>query len=199
MMSFTNRPGASSAIVALATAALLTVGVAGAAAQTPEQGVSFNLRGGIHVPTFDIADVADAGPGFGVGLKVPISDRFFLRANGDFGFHSGAEIEPGVEGPDVNVNHYIGGLGVRLTPADDRFYASLNAGAGLMTFDVDAEGVDSFTYPAINVGGELGYRIGERMAIFLSPQGDIAFSEEEEVGTGDSWVWPFTVGVEIWP
>lgn len=199
MTSTTNRTGASSAIVALATAALMTLGVAAATAQTPEQGVTFNLRGGVYVPTFDIADVADAGPGFGIGLKVPVSDRVFLRANGDFGFHSGAEVEPGVEGPDVNVNHYIGGLGVRLTPADSRFYASVNAGAGLMTFDVDAEGVDSFTYAAINVGGELGYWVGERVALFLSPQGDIAFSDEEEVGTGDSWVWPFTAGVEIRP
>ena len=191
--------GVLATLAALATAALLLALAPGAAsAQASEDGVSFNLRGGVYVPTFDIADVADAGPGFGVGLKVPVSDRVFLRANGDFGFHSGAEVE-GVEGPDVNVNHYIGGLGVRLTPADSRFYASVNAGAGALTFDVDAEGFDTFTYFAINVGGELGYWVSDRVALFLSPQGDIAFSEEEEVGTGDAWVWPFTAGIEIRP
>lgn len=186
-----------SVLAALAAMLLLALGALEASAQeAPADGVSFNLRGGIYVPTMDIADAADAGPGFGVGVKVPVSDRIFLRATGDFGFHSGAETN-GVEGPDVDVFHYIGGVGVRLTPADSRFYASVNAGAGAMTFDID--GVDSFTYFAINAGGELGYWLSDRVSVFLSPQGDIAFSDEDELGTGDAWVWPFTAGIEIRP
>jgi hypothetical protein len=31
----------------------------------------------------------------------------------------------------------------------------------------------------------------------ISPQGDIAFSDEAEVGTSNSWVWPFGVGLRI--
>ena len=27
------------------------------------------------------------------------------------------------------------------------------------------------------------------------PQGDIAFSKAEELGTSDAWVWPFTAGI----
>lgn len=186
-------------LAALAATAMLALTATGASAQAAGEGASFNLRGGVYVPTFDIADVADAGPGFGIGLKVPVSDRVFLRASGDFGFHSGAEVEPGVEGPDVNVYHYVGGLGVRLTPPDSRFYASVNAGAGALAFDVDAEGADSFTYFAINAGGEVGYWVSDRVALFLSPQGDIAFADEDEVGTGDAWVWPLTAGIEIRP
>jgi hypothetical protein len=66
-----------------------------------------------------------------------------------------------------------------------------------MTFDVDE--VDSFTYFAVNVGGEVGYWVTDRVALFVSPQGDIAFSDEDELGTGDAWVWPFSAGVEIRP
>ncbi len=59
--------------------------------------------------------------------------------------------------------------------------------------------MESFTYFAVNAGGELGYRLSDRVSIFLSPQGDIAFSDEAEVGTDDAWVWPLTAGVEIRP
>lgn len=183
-----------STLLALALLAL----PAGLSAQAPERPFSFNLRGGLNVPTFDIADVADAGPSFGAGVKVRLSERIFLRGNAEFGFHSGAEIA-GVEGPDVDVFHYIAGVGYLLTPPGSPFYASVNLGAGALNLAVDAPGDPSFTYFAINAGGELGYWLNDNVSIFFSPQGDIAFSDEAEVGTDNSWVWPFTAGVEIRP
>lgn len=209
-----TSPTVRTSLTSLALAAVVALAAAGTAqAQvTPEQPLSFNVRGGVNVPTFDIADVAEAGPSFGVGLKYVLSDRFFLRANGDFGFHSGADLVSGgttVELPDVNVHHYIGGVGYRLTPPDSRLYASVNLGAGAMTLDVDAEGADSNTYFAINAGGELGYRVSRSVSLFLSPQGDIAFVDDDELDPNDvvfpddgidtAWVWPFTAGVEITP
>jgi hypothetical protein len=71
----------------------------------------------------------------------------------------------------------------------------VNAGAGALTFDVDGAG--SSTYPAINVGAKIGYRLSPRVQLLLSPQGDIAFTDEEDVGTSNAWVWPFTAGVRI--
>ena len=38
----------------------------------------------------------------------------------------------------------------------------VNAGAGALTFDVDGAG--SNTYPAINVGAEIAYRLGSRVS-----------------------------------
>ncbi len=172
---------------------------AGLTAQTPERPFSFNLRGGGNLPTFDIEDAADPGGSFGAGVKLRLSDRFFLRGNADFGFHPGAELPGGADGPDVNVFHYIGGAGYLLTPPESPWYASVNLGAGAMTFDLDGAGGDTFTYFAINAGGEVGYWLSDRVAVFLSPQGDIAFSDEEEVGTDNAWVWPVSVGVEIRP
>lgn len=208
-----RRAGWSMLLAALAT---LVLTVPAQAQVTAEQPFSFNARGGINVPTFDIADVADPGPSFGAGIKYAVSDRVFLRANGDFGFHPGADLEVNgttVELPDVNVYHYIAGAGYRLTPSDSPFYASLNLGAGAMTLDQDpaTEGAEGLTetYFAINAGGELGYRVNRNVSLFFSPQGDIAFVDDEELDPADTvfgedgidtaWVWPFTAGVEITP
>jgi len=35
------------------------------------------------------------------------------------------------------------------------------------------------------------------LSLVLSPQGDIAFSDEGDVGTTNSWVWPFTAGLRV--
>lgn len=67
------------------------------------KGVSLEVRGGLNVPTFKIADVAEAGPSFGVGFGVALDRRVWLLADGDFGFHGGK-----AGGPDVHVYHYVG-------------------------------------------------------------------------------------------
>jgi hypothetical protein len=92
------------------------------------------------------------------------------------------------------VYHYMAKLGYDLVPASDsRWSLLVNAGAGALTFDPD--GAQSHTYPAINVGAKLGYRLTPRLSLVLSPQGDIAFTKEAELGTSNAWVWPFTAGI----
>jgi len=159
--------------------------------------VSIEVRGGINVPTFDIADVADPGPSFGVGIEIPVAERLSIMADADFGFHSGADLPAGGSGPDVDVYHYIAKLAYEvISPERGRWSLRINAGAGAMTFKID--GVSgSFTYPAINVGAKLGYNVSENLNLFLSPQGDIAFSDENEIGTNNAWVWPFAVGAAV--
>lgn len=153
--------------------------------------MTFEARGGVNVPTFDIADVAEAGPSFGVGVAVPLGHRISLLGDADFGFHSGEN-----DGPDINVFHYIGKLAYDvLEPEVGPWMLRVNAGAGAMTFDVD--GADSNTYFAINVGAKIGYAVTDRIHLLLSPQGDIAFSDEDELGTDNAWIWPFAAGVQI--
>lgn len=178
---------------------LLLLGPVPAAAQfvVDVPRVTLEARGGFNVPTFDIADVADGGPSGGVGLGVRLTPRIWFLADADFGFHPGADLEGGGEGPDVNVYHYMGKLGLELSrPATSRWSVILNAGAGALTFDVDGTG-ETNTYPAINVGAKIGYQLTPRVALLLSPQGDIAFTDEDEVGTDNAWVWPFTAGFRI--
>lgn len=178
--------------------ALLLLGLTSTAgAQVADRRVTFEARGGLNVPTFDISDAVDGGPSVGLGAGVQFAPRLWLLGDVDLGFHSGADLPGGGQGPDVNVYHYIAKVGYSLLPESQSspWSVIVNAGAGALTFDVD--GGVSNTYPAINVGAKIGYRLAPRVSLLLSPQGDIAFTDDEEVGTSNSWVWPFTAGVRV--
>ena len=172
-------------VLAAAVAALF-------AASAAEAQGAIELRGGANVPTFDIADAAKAGGSFGVGLNVKVSERLWLIGDADFGTH--ANKTPG--GPDISVNHYIAKVGYQLGKrAESPLTVVLNAGIGAMSFGID--GGDTYTYPAINVGAKLIYRVNDRFSLVASPQGDIAFTKEAELGTTNAWVWPFAAGLRI--
>jgi hypothetical protein len=176
-------------------ALLMLVGTTVAEAQEAPRRFTLEGRGGFNVPTFDISEGVDGGPSVGVGLGYQVSSGFWVLGDLDLGFHSGADIG-GVEGPDVKVYHYIAKLGYALVPEGASAWSViLNAGAGAMTFDVDGEA--SNTYPAVNVGAKIAYRLSPRVSLLLSPQGDIAFSDEDDVGTTNAWVWPLTAGFRI--
>jgi hypothetical protein len=183
------------ALVAAGTT-LLTLPSA-AQGQTETRRVTIEARGGLNVPTFDISDAVDAGPSFGLGAGVQLRPRVYLLGDVDLGFHSGAGLSGGASAPDVKVYHYMAKLGYQLLAesGSSPWSVIVNAGAGAMTFDVDGAG--SNTYPAINVGAKVGYRLSPRVSLLLSPQGDIAFSKEDELGTTNAWVWPFTAGIRV--
>jgi len=174
---------------------LLTVPSA-AQAPSEEPRVTLEARGGLNVPTFDISDAVDAGPSFGIGAAVQVHPRVYLLGDLDLGFHSGASVSGGATAPDVKVYHYMAKVGYQLLGESSSPWSLIvNAGAGAMTFDVDGGG--SNTYPAINVGAKIAYRVSPRVSLLLSPQGDIAFSKEDELGTTNAWVWPFTAGIRV--
>lgn len=176
---------------------LICLGIASTVqAQSAEGRVSIEARGGFNVPTFDISDAVDAGPSFGLGAAMQFAPRLWLMGDVDLGFHSGADLAGAGEAPDVKVYHYVAKLGYELlSEGQSPWSLIVNAGAGALTFDADGAG--SNTYPAINVGAKIGYRLGPRVQLLLSPQGDIAFTDDEDVGTSNAWVWPFTAGVRI--
>jgi hypothetical protein len=165
-------------------------------AQSVERRVSIEARGGFNVPTFDISDAVDAGPSFGLGAAVQFAPKLWLMGDVDLGFHSGADLAGGGKAPDVKVYHYVAKLGYELlSEGRSPWSVIVNAGAGALTFDADGAGAN--TYPVINVGAKIGYRLSSRVQLLLSPQGDIAFTDDEDVGTSNAWVWPFTAGVRI--
>ena len=176
---------------------LMLLGIASTAqAQGAERRVTIEARGGFNVPTFDISDAVDAGPSVGLGAGVQFAPKLWLMGDVDLGFHSGAELAGGGQAPDVKVYHYVAKLGYELlSDGQSPWSVIVNAGAGALTFDADGAG--SNTYPAINVGAKIGYRLSPRVSLVLSPQGDIAFTDDKEVGTSNSWVWPFTAGARI--
>jgi len=176
---------------------LMLLGIASIAeAQWAERRVSVEARGGLNAPTFDISDAVDAGPSVGLGAAVQVAPKLWLMGDVDLGFHSGADLAGGGETPDVKVYHYVAKLGYELlSEGQSPWSVIVNAGAGALTFDAD--GAAANTYPAINVGAKIGYRLSPRVQLLLSPQGDIAFTDDEDVGTSNAWVWPFTAGIRI--
>jgi hypothetical protein len=183
-------------VIPLLAGALLLGSAGRAIAQDAERRVTFEARAGLNVPTFDIGDAVDAGPSIGAGAAVQVAPRWWLLGDVDLGFHSGADLAGGFEGPDVSVAHYVAKLGYSLLPEGTSPWSVIvNAGAGALTFDVDGGG--SNTYPAINVGAKIGYRLTPGLSLVLSPQGDIAFIDGAETGTTNAWVWPFTAGLQI--
>ncbi|MDX1396033.1 MAG: outer membrane beta-barrel protein [Gemmatimonadota bacterium] len=186
----------------LAVVALIAFGASPVTAQ-----FTINARAGLGVPTGTIADSdnavlgagATSGFGWGAGLAYGLGDRWTLRGNFDMTMHE-AETTDGSVVADVDVLHFIGGLGYQLTTPGNPFYISVNAGAGALSFKVgppDGGDSETETYFAINAGAEIGYWLSDSFAIFASPQGDIAFSDEDVFGTSTSFVWPFTAGLKV--
>ena len=178
----------------LAATALVMLAVARpAAAQELGAGNLFvEGRVGAVVPTFDISDVATVGTAFGATVGYYVSPRIVVMGAFDYGMH---QDEP-TESVDITTMHYMGKVGYSFTgPRDRGWDALVNLGAGAVTFDVD--GGPSNTYFAINAGAKLAYNFSPTLAAVISPQGDIAFTDEAELGTSNAWAWPFTAGLRV--
>lgn len=173
----------------------LALGIAAAsplAAQDPARGLFLEARGGAVGPTFDIADVATTGSAFGATVGVELAPRWVLMGEFDYGMHE----DEATGTVDINTSHYIAKVGYSLTgPRERGWEAVVNLGAGAVSFDVG--GANTFTYFAINAGAKLAYNLSPAFAFVVSPQGDIAFSKEEELGTTNAWVWPITLGLRL--
>lgn len=194
MRKFSKQPFM---VTALAAGALLLGAVPAAHAQSAGK-VAVEVRGGINVPTFDITNAAKAGPSVGGGIAVEVAPRVWLMGDADFGFHKGANLAGGGQGPDVDVFHFIGKVGYDLLPRQySPLSVTINAGAGAMMFRVKGTTTLTKTYPAINVGAKIGYEVSPGVTLFLSPQGDIAFTDKAVLGTTNSWVWPFAAGLRL--
>lgn len=147
---------------------------------------------GVAVPTFDIADVATTGGAFGAAIGYRLTPRWVLMGEFDYGMHKD---EP-TETVDINTTHVMAKLGYALTTPGTRGWdVILNLGAGVVNFDV--EGAEGNSYFAINAGAKLAYNFSPSFAVVLSPQGDIAFTKENELGSSTAWVWPITAGLRI--
>jgi hypothetical protein len=178
----------------LAAAALLGFVAAPSqlAAQEPSTRLFVEGRAGAAIPTFDIADVATAGPAFGATIGYQVTPRWVVMGEFDYGMHE----DDATESVDITTMHYMAKAGYSLTGARERGWEALvNLGAGAVTFDVD--GADANTYFAINAGAKIAYNFSRSLAAVISPQGDIAFADEDELGTSNAWVWPVTAGVRV--
>ena len=188
-MRICSRTGTATA------AALLTLATAAAtpvAGQVTDTRTFVEARVGGAVPTFDIADVITPGLVFGATVGYHVSPRIVVMGAFDYGMHE----DDATESFDITTMHYMGKVGYSFTgPRERGWDALVNLGAGAVTFDAD--GGESNTYFAINAGAKIAYNFGPRLAAVISPQGDIAFTDEDETGSSSAWVWPLTAGLRL--
>ena len=163
------------------------------AAQEPGNKFFIEGLGGAMVPTFDIADVAKTGWAVGTTIGYRLTPRWVLMGEFDYGRHK----DKATGSTTINTLHYMAKVGYSLTgPRERGWEALVNLGAGAVSFDVDGA-PQTNTYFAINAGAKVAYNFSRSLAFVFSPQGDIAFSEESELGTTNAWVWPVTAGLRI--
>jgi hypothetical protein len=175
--------------LALGTAMTLlavTVAASNVSAQV-ERATSLEVRGIAMLPTFDIADAANLGWGGGVGIGYRVSPKVRLMADVDVAIH-----DTDVTDFQINTYHYMGKVGYDVVD-NGKVVVTLNLGAGAVTFGGDLP--ESKTYFAINAGAKVGIRLSPSLEFLISPQGDIAFTKEADLGTTNSWVWPLGVGL----
>lgn len=176
--------------VAGAAALALVASVQGVAAQAAEESkVAVEVRGVAVVPTFDIADAADVGPGFGVGVGFRLAPKISAMADFDMGIHP-------TPTPDFDINtlHFMGKVGYDAY-VGERVTVTVNLGVGVVQFAGDLP--ESKSYLAINTGAKVAIAMSDAVDLLISPQGDIAFSKEAELGTSNAWVWPFGAGLRF--
>lgn len=178
-------------VLSMAALAVLA-GAAPLGAQDAPRKLFVEALAGVAVPTFDIADVANTGGAFGAAIGYRLTPRWVLMGEFDYGMHK----DKATESVDINTTHVIGKLGYALTSPGTRGWdIILNLGAGVVNFDVD--GAEGNSYFAINAGAKLAYSFSPSLALVLSPQGDIAFTKENELGSSTAWVWPITAGLRF--
>jgi len=188
----TDRSSKSMRLVHSIGASILALGVAAqtAAAQgTDERGLAVEVRGVGVVPTFDISDAADFGPGFGLGLGYRVSPKVSLMADFDMGIHPTPTADF-----DINTLHYMGKVGYDAY-VGERVTVTVNLGAGVVQFGGDLP--ESKSYFAINAGAKVAVALSGAVDLLISPQGDIAFTKEADLGTTNAWVWPFGLGLRF--
>lgn len=177
---------------AAAVTAASLLGVTPLAAQDAPRKFFVEGLAGAAIPTFDIADVATTGGAFGVAIGYRVSPKWVLMGEFDNGMHQ----DKATETVDITTTHLMAKLGYALTtPSTKGWDVILNLGVGTVSFDVD--GAESNSYFAINAGAKLAYNFSPSLALVLSPQGDIAFTKEAELGSSTAWVWPVTAGLRI--
>ncbi|MEN8145495.1 MAG: outer membrane beta-barrel protein [Gemmatimonadota bacterium] len=183
-----------------------------------QQSLSLEGRGGIAVPTGDLADLLDVGPSFGAGLSYQLSPRVSLRLDGDVDILSGVDADgSGPEAPDANIYHYNLGLELKLLDSEaSPWHLAANVGAGASTLDFDdfavlGTPVDfNETYFTANGGLKVAYNVARNVDVFVGAQAFLMFTDEADTavfsllrsdldpaGFDNAWTIPITAGLRI--
>lgn len=176
--------------------ALVLLGASAAPAAAQENPVSFDFRGGVGVPTGDLADAADPGPAFNIGVNFRVAERLSARVEGGAQLHPGAvdleeELQEGINELSVDLVHLHAGLRYHAMQPEERgWFVDLGAGAGLSNLHIPRVeagvgptavilNVDELYFSA-NGGLTGGYRVTDSASLFVDGQAYFVFGDEED-------------------
>lgn len=217
-MDRTNRWLLGGAAGLFALALMVLAGVRPLAAQDYEKGqASIDPRAGVAFPFGDLAETHKVGFDGGLGLAYKVHPHIAVRGDFDFISLNGRNPQFGVVlAPTLTVVHYHAGLEFDFGPPEYQdfpltFRWNLGAGGTSMSAQQDfPDGVDvdfSGTYPSVNSGIKIGYRITPELDLFVGGQIFWTFTNNEgEIAElvkragiepyGNAWTAPVTFGVK---
>lgn len=185
--------------------------------------VDFDLRAGIGVPVGDLADVADPGPSFGLGVDFGVTERLAIRLDGGAELYPGAidfeEFQEGVNQLELDLIHLrAGGAYHLLLPARRGWFVDVSGGVGVSNLHIPRveRGVGNSTVRVevselyLSAGAALkgGYRVADRASLFGEVRSSFVFADEEDTrdlgrladeltALGTTVSLPLTVGVRL--
>lgn len=163
------------------------------AADAQQKPIVFDTRGGLAVPAGDLAEVAEAGPSYNIGLNFGLTDRFMIRVDGGADLYDGFDTGRNLGNEGVNeleIQHFrlhAGALYYLTERESGGFFASVNGTGGVTNLSVprvqtsvgtDAVEIDlSELYPSANVGVTAGYAVHEQVDVYVDAQGYAVFGD----------------------
>lgn len=174
--------------------ALALLGAAAVPAPAQEKPVDFDFRGGIGVPVGDLADAADPGPAFNVGVNFHVAERVSVRVEGGAQLHPGVvdltEAQEGVNELSIDLVHLHTGLRYHAVRQERGWFVDLGAGAGVSNLNIPRVDVGvgnravelevSELYFSANGGATAGYRLTDVASVFLDGQAYFVFADEDD-------------------
>lgn len=187
-----------------------------AAQGVQEQPISFDFGAGAAVPAGDFADLAQPGPSLELGVRYWLTDHFAVRAEGDAGFFTGAEITETATFADQRLYQYDAGLALSVFDRGDEqtpWSLTADAGVGATTFDTDDLGGPTVadvteTWLGASAGVEAGYELTRNLDVAVSADVRAAFADEEDLqpltamapgmsDVGTLWSFPLTAELQF--
>lgn len=170
-----------------AVAALLALHPGAAAAQSSVPTVDLSVRGGVSMPTGDLAEITDVGPAAGADVAFWINDRIAVSVDASVDMLRGDDRSDLL--PDIQLWHYGGGLQARLIPPSSPVSIKLLGGAGATGFRTNhfepagpgARDRISETYFALNGGAEVGYEMTDQIDLSLRGGAFFTFTDETDL------------------
>ena len=174
---------------------LVLLAAIAAPAAGQEKPVDFDFQGGIGLPLGDLADAADPGPAFNVGVNFHVAERVSVRLEGGAQLHPGAvdleeELQEGINELSIDLIRLHGGLRYHLARPDRGWFFDLGAGAGFTNLKIPRveAGVGptavilevSELYFSAGAGATAGYRLTDSASLFVDGKAHFVFGDEED-------------------